>query len=842
MSLSRETIPDLTSFFGQTPGADRVLVPWERMREWFFEVEQCSPRLTIQHLGTATLGADMDLLIISSAESIQGIEQARIRRQSLADADALAIPDNADGTLAGTKPVVLITAGIHADEVGGVQLMPELVMNLALADDPKTLTLLDQVIILIVPTLNPDGMMQVHDWYEQTLGTAAEGSDPPGLYHPYAGHDNNRDWYTHALQETRLTIDGVHRPWRPHIVLDLHQMGEHAPRYVTPPYIDPVEPHVHPRINALTTELGAIIATEQVRAGHAGASSGVMFDCYSPTRTYQHYHGGVRILAEAASAKIATPSEVAPEQVKVKRGFDPNVPSVHNPVPWPGGTWHLRDIMDYHLVTINTVLEHAATNAQTWIQDQWTMLADEVRDPSPVHYVVAPLRQQIDPPAAIELIETLQRGDVRVEYIDRGDAEVQAGSFLVRSNQPFGSYARALLDLTPYPAARPDEHGTNLAAPYDVTSHCLPLHLGVDIRRSPAMNDQPVSARPMTPGDLLVFPPPTASDIDRGRWLAIDPRSHLAISPVITALRNGAEVRRLLRPHVESGRLLPAGTWLVTDDHVFAAMSDAQQRGLRTWLVKPIPAGTAIQSLPRIALYLPWLDSAIDAGWARLALENLGIPYELVRDEDIHSGQLARYDVLLVAHSKEKALLEGNSPAVYPAPFAGGLGQEGVARLNTYLSGGGYVVALDGAASALVPALHLPIHRPLHDLKRADFSCPGSILRIMPDPSHPVTLGMDEPRPVMFADSTAFVMQWEHMGTSPARFAPDNLLVSGWMHGEEHLRGTSAIIDMTVGRGIFTGFAFRPHFRAQMLASYPMLTNALMRPGLDMSAPVQRKP
>jgi hypothetical protein len=839
MAVSRETVFDLTSYFGKTPGADRTLIPWDRMREWFSDIERVSPRLTIQPLGKATLGSEMDLLIISSAETIRDLEEIRARRQALTSTERLSDPINADGTLAGTKPVVLITAGIHATEIGGVQLMPELVRDLALEADPEIEAILDRVIILLVPTLNPDGMNLVHEWYERTLGTPSEGVAPPALYHPYAGHDNNRDWYTHALQETRLTIDGVHRPWRPHIVVDLHQMGEFAPRYVVPPYLDPVEPHVHPLINVLSSEVGASAATALLRAGHRGASSGVMFDCYSPTRSYQHYHGGVRILAEAASARIATPVKITPDQVKARRGFDPNLPSVHNPIPWLGGTWRLRDIMDYHLTTIRAVLDHAASHADAWIRDQWTMLADEVRVRRPVTYVIAPLRQQIDPPAARELISTLQRGDVEIGIVNKGTDVFQHMSILVRSNQPFGSYARALLDLTAYPVPRPDENGTRAATPYDVTSHCLPLHLGVDVRRLVGNFD--VTTRPLREDDLEVFAPPAARDIDRSRWLAIDARSYLAITPVLNALRNGAQVRRLLRPHIEAGRLLPAGTWLVTDDHAFATMSDAHRQGLRTWLVGPILTGTATQTIPRIGLHVPWKGNAIDAGWARLALEQLECPYEIVRDEDLCSGHLENYDVLVIPHLKEKELLEGNSAKDYPNEFAGGLGEDGVVGITNFANAGGHVVAIDEAASALIPLLHLPVHRPLHDLKRTDFSCPGSILRVIPDPSHPITLGMDESRPVMFADSTAFVLQWEHTGSSPARYAGDNLLLSGWLHGEEHLYGTSAIIDMPVGAGTFTGFGFRPHFRAQMLASYPMLTNALLRSGLLMDQVDQRK-
>lgn len=830
MAMTHESISDLPAWFGKTPGADRTLIAWDDMRSWFSEVEQVSGRLAIRDLGQGELGSEMDLLIVSSENTIRDLEKVITQRAALSRLELLADPANHAGTLAGNKPVVLITAGIHADEVGGVQLMPELVSRLTLSTDPAIADLLDRVIILIVPTLNPDGMNLVHDWYEKTLGTSAEGSDPPGLYHPYAGHDNNRDWYTHALSETRNTIDGVHRPWRPHIVLDLHQMGEDAPRYVVPPYIDPIEPHLHPLINALSSEIGTGIATAQRRAGHNGTSSGVMFDCYSPTRAYQHYHGGVRILAEAASASIATPTDIHLDQVKVRRGFDPNLPSVHNPVPWNGGIWRLRDIMDYHLTTIFAVLDHAATHGDQWIQDQWQMLADEVCAEHPVTYVIAPLRQQIDPPATLALIDIMRRGDIAVEITEAGANSIPVGSFLIRSRQPFGSYARALLDLTPYPVPRPDEGGSRPATPYDVTSHCLPLHMGVEVKRLDHNPD--ISSRPLADADLVVFDPPSASDIDRSRWLAIDARSHLAISVVIRALQNGAEVRRLLQPHLEAGRVLAAGTWLVADDHVYATMSDAHQHGIRTWLVNPIPFGTPTQTLPRIGLHMPWMGSAIDAGWTQLAMKQLGIPFDTLHDNDIRAGNLENYDIILIPHLKGKDLLNGNSTPNYPARYCGGLDAEAISRLGQYLEAGGHLVAIDGAASALIPRLEVPVNLPLQSLAPGSFSCPGSILRVVPDPSHLVTLGMDESCPVMFTSSTAFAPGPEGRPQSPATFATNTLLLSGWIQGEEHLYGTSAIIESAVGEGLFTAFGFRPVFRTQMLATFPMLTNALMRPGL----------
>ncbi|HVL25708.1 MAG TPA: M14 family zinc carboxypeptidase, partial [Thermomicrobiales bacterium] len=733
--------PSIETFFGRTPGADRTLIDWPEMLAWFEEIERASPRLRMESIGQATDGGEMVLLTIADPATIGALDSVRDRRRALADEALLRDPANENGRLAGDKTVVLLTAGIHATEVGGVQLMPELVADLALSDDEAVARMLEHVILLIVPTLNPDGMDLVHRWYRDTLGTPAEGSAPPALYHRYAGHDNNRDWYTHALVETRNTVEHAHNPWRPHIVLDLHQMQEHAPRYVVPPYIDPVEPHVHPLINALSTEVGAFVASRLVQAERPGACSGVMFDCYSPTRAYQHYHGGVRILAEAASAKLATPVAMDAGEIKPQRGFDANIPSVHNPVPWPGGTWRLRDIMDYHLTTIHAVLEHAALHRDAWLRNQWKMLADQVHEDPPLTFAIAPLRHQIDPPATRDLIAILTGGDVTVDYVTQSNPSVPAGSFLVRADQPFGSYARALLELTPYPVpAR--AAGTPSAIPYDVTSHCLPVHMGVDVRRIDG--EATVESRPLAPGDLTPFTPLVASDVTRDRWLAIDARSHVAVSIAARAIANGADVRRLVRPHFDGGRVLPIGTWLVTDDNAFAAMADANRHALRTWLVRPVATGTIRQRMPRIGLHLSWRPNASDGGWMQLVLERLGIPFDVLRDADFSCGAIGDYDVIVVPHVPGQELLDGNSEKVYPPAYANGLGTAGIAGLLGFLKHGGYLVAIDGSARALIEAMRLPVDLPTVGLKPAQFSCPGSMLRVVADPTHPLTLGMDE--------------------------------------------------------------------------------------------------
>src|SRR5687767_6886399 len=142
------------------------------------------------------------------------------------------------------KTIVLITHGIHSTEVGSTLSSMLIAHRLASSNEPEIQNILKNTIVLIVPSLNPDGVDIVKNWYDKTLGTPYEGTSPPELYHKYVGHDNNRDWYAFTQVETQLTVDKLHNGWHPQIVHDIHQQGAFGSRLFLPPYMAPVEPNV----------------------------------------------------------------------------------------------------------------------------------------------------------------------------------------------------------------------------------------------------------------------------------------------------------------------------------------------------------------------------------------------------------------------------------------------------------------------------------------------------------------------------------------------------------------------------------------------------------------------
>src|SRR6266498_2829738 len=280
-AIAAAVIPTPRSILGFDPGDDRKLVEWPMLVRYFEALAKASPRVEYRELGKTTLGAPFIALAISSPENLRRLDYYRQLNAGLADPRTFRTARAARDALTNGRTVVLITSSIHSTEVGG-QLSPvALAYRLATDTGAATRAILDNVILWLVPSLNPDGVTIVAKWYNPTLGTTAEGTSPPELYHHYTGHDNNRDWYAFTQVETQLTVDSLHNVWHPQIVHDIHQMGPEGARLFLPPYLDPVEPNVDPLLVDGTNALGSAMAWELAGQGKAGISINSTYDAYA---------------------------------------------------------------------------------------------------------------------------------------------------------------------------------------------------------------------------------------------------------------------------------------------------------------------------------------------------------------------------------------------------------------------------------------------------------------------------------------------------------------------------------------------------------------------------------
>ncbi len=770
------------------------------------------------------------LLTISSPSNLQRLDEFREIQDRLFDPRRHDPAERASLIEAG-RCVCAVTCSIHPTEVGPTQFTPELVYELATREDETVQRILREVILLLVPSLNPGGLELVADWYERTLDTPHAGSAPPELYHPYAGHDNNRDWFMLTQVENRATVEQVLNRWHPQIVFDLHQMQANGPRFVVPPYIDPYDPNVDPILTTQIDALGSTIAAELTAQGKRGVATSVIFDAFSPSRSYPHYHGGVRMLAEAASARLASPIDVPREFLAEARGFDPRVASHVHPLPWEGGTWHLRDIVDYFGIATFALLDHAARYRDRWVRN-FTIVQDRaVAAATPYAYLLLPLSYQRDAGATAELIEVLIGGGVEVEQATAPfmaeSVEFPAETFVVRIGQPAGRFAKTLLEVQHYPSI-PIFPGGPLKPPYDITSHTLPLQMGVDAVRveSPfPFKSARLAGAPSVRGELIQ--PESADEF------LIGPEANNSVLLVNRLLAAGAGIARCDQSFTVHGRRFPAGTYLVRRVSAAALERMAVECGVTVYgatLSRERP--TRVLRAPRIGVYRSWRSNATDEGWTRFVLERYEFPYQTVRDADVKRGDLSeRFDVILMPQQSARDILEGNSPAEYPAEFTGGIGDVGASNLRRFVEAGGTLVALDSACDLAIRQLYLPVTNVLDGVRSETFSAPGSLLRILIDADHPIGWGFEREAAAMFVSSPAFEVRGG--AQTVAQYPLTNQLLSGWLHGADQIAGRAAIVDVTVGFGRVLLIGFRPQFRAQARGTYRILFNALYYSALD---------
>ncbi|MGQ0649099.1 MAG: M14 family metallopeptidase [Gemmatimonadaceae bacterium] len=510
--VAQASVPTPASILGFEPGTDRKLPTWKQVTEYFAAIDRASNRVQVRTLGKTVQGRPFIVAYIADPATLANLDQYRQIQRKLMD-PSLRTATERERLLSEGKNVILITSSIHSTEVGGFLTPFVLADRLARGTSAEVQSILQNTIIMLVPSQNPDGVDIVGNWYRATLGTPAEGSQPPELYHYYTGHDNNRDWYAFTQPETRYTIDSLYTPWNPQIVNDIHQQGSNGGRIFIPPYMDPVEPNIDPVLTAGTNSLGMEMAWRLLAEGKVGVATNASYDQWSPARQYSLNHRGVRILTETASARLASPMDIPFQALGTARGYDAKVSSWNHPAVWKGGTWGIGNIVDYQSSATWAMLAAAARDRRMWLES-YAALGDRAvaantpwtsETSVPSAFVIP--RGQRDRQALDRLVWTLQHGQVELRPTT-GPVTVEgktypAGSYAVLVRQNFGSYAKALLERQKYPDLR-EYPGGPPKRPYDVTAHTLPLLIGVEVATV-------FGAPPPTGGPIAAIPEPKYS-------------------------------------------------------------------------------------------------------------------------------------------------------------------------------------------------------------------------------------------------------------------------------------------------------------------------------------------
>lgn len=856
-----QRIPAPEEVIGFAIGTDYRLASYQDALKYLRVLEQVSPMIKLAEIGQTSMGRPMICAIITSAENMQRLDELRQISRQLALTE-VATDDEARQLATTGKAVVYIDGGLHASEVAPAQHNVQLAYDLLTGEDAET-RLIRENVILLLNFANPDGMDMIAEWYRQNVGTPYETSPMPWLYHRYAGHDNNRDSYMLNLKETQAIHNLEFRVWYPHFWINHHQTSPFPSRISIPPLPEPLNPNVHPLVTRWKNLLGATTAAAFDRNGQPGAIARIVIDGWAPEMmdSVGDLMHTVSTSPETALYKYATPHEYTiddfPEQ------YRDLMPSIFYPNPWRGGTWRLKDAVDYILTFSKATLHTAALYREQLLFDRYRMGKDVIQhfQHEPPYAWIIP-KEQWDPPVAALLLQRVTMMGIQVTEAESrftvGGTTYPAGTWVIPMQQPFAKYVKSIFeeqrypDLAEHPDAwqgivRPQKFPGAYLPPYDTAGWTLPYQMGVEA--IPVEEPLDVS---LTAIETVTAPAGAVRGAAQSAYL-LSARNNNSFIAVNRLLKTGAKVRRITRELTINAQRFAPGTWVVPSDAVSAAAMQSLARELTLnieGLRSDIPSDAFEVTAPRVGLYKSWRATA-DEGWTRWLLEQYEFTFTAVHDDDIKAQDLnERFDVLIIPDQNTDNIVNGYKEGEVPPEYTGGMSREGVAKVRQFVENGGNLVLLNGSSLFGIDELSLPVKNALQGLKAGDededanygdegeaspvsppeFACPASILKMTFNPHHPVAYGMPESGAANFDDdSTAFEVApgAEKAVAAIATFPQGDLLMSGFLKGGTYLNGKISAAEARLGTGRVILLGFPVQRRAQPHGTFKLLFNSL---------------
>ncbi len=794
-------VPTPGEHLGYTPGADFKLANYSDVVGYFQKLATATDRIRLVEFGRSANGRAMYVAYISSAENLRSLDRWRETSRKLALGDAS--PEDARRLAREGRAIVWIDSGLHASEVAPVQHSFDLAHRMVTGEDDETRRIRDRVILMQIPVINPDGLDWIAEWYRGNVGGPHEVAPLPHLYQKYAGHDNNRDWFMLNLPETRYVSRLLFQEWFPQIVYNQHQQPAFPARIFVPPYAEPLNPHIPAPVMEGINGIGAAMKERFARENKPGVISYFGFDAWwnGGLRSVPAFHNMHGILTETAGYQYGTPRDYTAKDLpdRFGNGIPAKEPSVFYQRPWMGGKWAVRDAIDYMLTADFAILELAAARSEHFLYKAWE-LARTSMDTAKPHAYVLPAGQWDDSEAAT-MAERLRLSGIRVHRarsaFKAGGKEYPAESLVLLGAQPFRPYLVDLMEPQKYPEIRAGTTGPT-KKPYDVAGWTLSMNMGVEVDRIDNVFDAAL--------DRLDAPIAASPTRDR--------RQNISFLVLADLLAKGDAVRW-------SGK----GEILTPGDAAY---------GSAAWQLRA----------PRVAVYQPHTAN-MDTGWTEFVLDTYRIPHTMIHNEDFRNTNLrSRFDSIILASQTASSIIHGtragetnsrgadaDPKSVQRPEFTGGIGAQGVARIENFVKQGGTLIALDNATQ--LPVQFFPLG--VRAVNKDNFYSPGSIIRLTVDTAHPLAWGV-KPEAYAFIEDgghawdIAMVKDFnkgDREVKSVATLASRNLLASGWMSGEKAVLGKHILLEARLGRGRVVLFGFRPQFRAQTTGSFKFLLNAI---------------
>ncbi len=840
-------------FIGHGVGEDYKLARWETIAGYFKHVGERSGRVNVRDIGTTTENRPFIVAEISSETTIADRAKHLEDQRKIADPRLISSADEEARLIKDAKVTVFVNCNLHSTEIASSQMAMELLYDLATGDSAEIAEILEKVIVVLVPSANPDGLEKVIDWYERSLGTPWEGAGMPWSYHTYAGHDNNRDWFMLNLTETKLETEVLYKEWFPHVVYDVHQMGNARARFFVPPFFDPKNPNIHPLTDDMLLIIGGHMAAQLTRNGKQGVLHAAMYDNWwqGGFRTTVYRHNMVGLLTEAASVNIASPVFQRKSELRGgARGMPDYTLRTNFPDPWPGGWWRLRDIVEYEKLACMSLFTLSARYHDLFTSNYIKLGREAIlrgRTEPPFAWLVPP--DQRDPKASLIMLEKLHATGVEVHQattaFSADGVEYPAGTHVLYCAQPYRAHLKDMMERQVYPDRKLYPGGPP-ESPYDTAGWTLPLQMGV---RS-VMVDSPFDCE----AEKLEKIEMPALTLDGGRSIYVSRGGSNEEYRLLNRLyKEGLSVSMAGENAVLRGgndEKLPSGSLVISGGKAEKLMKSvasdyslelAGRGGLSS------QEKNAVVSLeqPRIALYQPWTGD-IDEGWTRFVLDSHDYEYTSLHNAEIRAGRLIeRYDCIVFPSIGAGTIVNGRGPDTTEPQYVGGIGDKGIVSLQNFVRDGGTLVCIDGSSTLPIGHFNIPVKNALDGVSSMDFFCPGSILRVSVDSTQPVAWGMPDWVSGYFARSRAFdIIEPKKNGDSRApesrykthviaRYSDTVLLESGWIRGGDLIADKPAIVEVDYGEGHIVLLGFRVQHRGHPHGTFRFLFNAMQRSVID---------
>jgi hypothetical protein len=837
-------------FFGFQLGSDRNIARWDKIVEYFKKVEKQSDKIRVIDLGPTTMGNPFLLVIISSPDNLKNLEHLRQVNAKISDPRGLS-DDEAKRLIAEGKAIICQSMSLHASEIAGTQMTPELAYDLLTRDDEETKRILENVIFLMIPCFNPDGEIMVADWYNKYLGTEYEGCDLPWLYNKYVGHDNNRDAFMTNMVESQYAVKVMYRDWHPQAYQDHHHMGSYGARLYVAPYSEPIHPNADPLIWRELSWYGAHMAYRLEEAEKTGILNAAQFLGWGHLGFHWlgNYHNIASMLTENASAKLATPMYIHPNQLTGDgsgpiRGFPHYKPQTNFPHPWPGGWWRLRDIVEQVKIAAWVLLDMAARNKDIVLWNAYLKAKRQTergKEGTPKAYVISSCHH--DPLTAEKLIDKLLAQGIEIrrakaDFVVEGFA-YPVGSYVIFLDQPKMGVIKTLLGRTIYP----DDPWTREAdgspsRPQDMATDTLAEFMGVcadPLNCCPEVELENVTEHKASAGKVV-----GKSKLG----YVFDCRLNDSFKAANTLIGKGLKITRVEDCVEAGGKVFAPGSFVAPAGSERTLNEITKEIGVDFYGLGKRVEGAKEVKPPRVAMYQRYWGGNIDEGWTRWLLEQFRFSYTTVMDKEIKEGNLKeKFDVLLLP-SDDTPLITGEKLEEYftkhrfhgymptfPPEYRSGVGAEGVEAIKKFVESGGTLVAMNAACDFAIDKFGLNIRNVLKDLKPKEFFCPGSTLKLRVEMRHPMAYGMPENALSVFWNSPAFDVlpsEFNENYEIVAQYPEREIMQSGWLVGEEKIANKAAVVVAKHGKGKVVLMGIWSQHRGQTHGTFKLLFNNLL--------------